>query len=910
MHGQSETVWPRLIMRAAVLSLLSAGLWCSTPTLSGCGGKIVSTHPDAGGDAGDIDAGDWDADVVDVRDAGYEPDGDAGPEGTITYLGGTELWTLEGSEGHLPFAATSVGGSVVSVSVTATSDEALLPVASVRVRCDDDGSGGCAGHLVVVPAPGRIGSGSVELLFSNELQSVPVTIQVTVERRVDISTGLFVSPTATGGGDGTLASPWTLGEANANAQPGDTVVLLPGTYLKAIAPRRDGTAADPIRFVAAARRTAVIEELGGEPYLLYLEGRSHVEVSGIRFESSGTQYLANLNSAAFLTLRDCTVLGVGFLSRGDVRIIDSNNIDLYDSRIQRSFHNIIVSRNTPDMRFQGLVLDRAGHTPMFLDYGLDRLILRGNAFLGSWGRVGGISGGPDGLLYERNVIMGSLAAGRSAGSDIKMSGVGAIIRYNKAHDNGPKFLFNVRDYRAAAQYDHWRFYNNVVHYNSTEAVWVDNKGNGVFRDIIFQNNVFLDNDIYSAGYHFRGNRINGQVRMVSNIFYWSFGSQPDPTEVVGCPDEGNLFQDPGYADVSRRSYVNLQSGSPLPEGGTPMTSTTAAGQGTNVPVSDTWWIFDGFGRGDEQGDWIQVGNQRAQVVEADHAAGTITVDASISWAAGDPVSLAWDGTSPPLGSFEQGVDLEHMAIVSSAGTVGSSEVLRFEIVGLPEDARVVWHLGDGTRATGHVVEHVYSGGEGRYGVRAYVYGGMSWQRSAAAVMVSDFPAGSPLILLDFDRDDEIALIKSDSWSRPLPDVRVVSSPTGQACRFDVSTSDGGLETQFLPFAPWHIDTYPYLVLRYRADSGLSLDFLLEAYPNTGSLAERLTSVGGTGGGAVTIEADGQWHRLVVDVSMVRNAFPEAEYLRGFRITGPEGQGIGKGYAYDVLCVATQETDCP
>jgi len=50
----------------------------------------------------------------------------------------------------------------------------------------------------------------------------------------------YVSPGGSAGGDGTRQSPWTLGRANGELQPGDVCVMLPGFYEDEIHPVRSG----------------------------------------------------------------------------------------------------------------------------------------------------------------------------------------------------------------------------------------------------------------------------------------------------------------------------------------------------------------------------------------------------------------------------------------------------------------------------------------------------------------------------------------------------------------------------------------------------------------------------------------------------------------------------------------------
>ncbi|MBW2735574.1 MAG: right-handed parallel beta-helix repeat-containing protein, partial [Deltaproteobacteria bacterium] len=880
------------------LSLLLAcvfGLWaCDKGELGAADGQAQFDGNQQSSD-GSITS----TDALQTRhESGVLPKSDALSSTTLSYQGPAEVWVLEGSEGHVGFrveAGPTGDAQSVTVSVAGTSDDKLLPAAGVEARCTLSVNG-CEGHLIITPAPGELGSGSVELEINDGAQAKTVTLAVKVEATVVSTSPRYVSAHADGKGDGSMSSPWTMAQANTNASAGDTVRIGPGRYQTGLVPAKNGTAAAPIRFVALQRRRAIIEDNGSESHLLNLDSRKYIQVSGLRFEVKSSSGLSSFDDSEFVSVDDSTLLGYGVFVSAGVRIDGAKSLDLRNTRMERSFHNLMVVQNSANVRLQGVVIGRSGHAPMFAGAGLESMIIRGSAFLAGWGRPAGISYGPTGLLFERNVVSGGIDGHRSAGAEMKVTGTGGIYRYNRLHDNGPG-AFTMRDGGGDRRIDHVRLYGNVVHNNSGQAFWLDSVGDGIFRDIAFQNNVFLDNDANGARYHFRGSRVYGEVRMTSNLFHHTAGAAPNPTEVVGCPDDGNLFEAPGYVDVARHSYLELQASSPLAEGGTPLTQTLFAGHGRDLQVKDAWWAFDGFSLPGEVGDLIQVGSEQARVVAVDQAKGVITVDRDLTWVSGVPVSPAWQGAAPSLGCFEEGGGLEHLGILSSVGTAGSGDVVRFEILGAQADAQVVWHLGDGTRATGRVVEHAYNAGEGRFGVRAYVYGGKSWQRAATSLLISDPVQGAPVVLLEFDLDDEVAKIQTDSWSRPMADIRRVDAPRGKGVRIEVSAVDGGLQSRFSP--GWDIKAHPIMKVSYRIDSGIDLDVSLVAYSDGTSVRTRSVTVGGTGG---LLTADGKWHELKIDAGQ-RNDFPDATHLLGVSFNGPKGQGVGKGYEFDWVCIS-------
>src|SRR6267378_1105863 len=76
-----------------------------------------------------------------------------------------------------------------------------------------------------------------------------VSFTTRTEPKIDATRTFYVRP-GSGGGAGTVTNPFLgLAAADAAAQPGDAFVLLPGTYHGTFAPRRDGTATQPISYV-------------------------------------------------------------------------------------------------------------------------------------------------------------------------------------------------------------------------------------------------------------------------------------------------------------------------------------------------------------------------------------------------------------------------------------------------------------------------------------------------------------------------------------------------------------------------------------------------------------------------------------------------------------------------------------
>ncbi|MCJ7750106.1 MAG: hypothetical protein MUQ65_03275, partial [Armatimonadetes bacterium] len=80
------------------------------------------------------------------------------------------------------------------------------------------------------------------------------------------------------------------------------------------------------------------------------------------------------------------------------------------------------------------------------------------------------------------------------------------------------------------------------------------------------------------------------------------------------------------------------------------TAARSSGKGTVIEVEDALYFSDGHGIVDP--DVLRVGTERVKVLKVDYQANSITLDRSISWKQGDPVTLDYAGEAPDIGVFE------------------------------------------------------------------------------------------------------------------------------------------------------------------------------------------------------------------------------------------------------------------
>jgi hypothetical protein len=95
---------------------------------------------------------------------------------------------------------------------------------------------------------------------------------------------------------------------------------------------------------------------------------------------------------------------------------------------------------------------------------------------------------------------------------------------------------------------------------------------------------------------------------------------------------------------------HLQPSSPLVGKGVVLTSTTDAGNGNVIPVTDASYFSDGFGIG--EGDEIVIAANRVRIIAIDYANHEITIDRTIQWKKGDGVSFPFSGAAPDMGASD------------------------------------------------------------------------------------------------------------------------------------------------------------------------------------------------------------------------------------------------------------------
>jgi uncharacterized repeat protein (TIGR02543 family) len=487
-----------------------------------------------------------------------------------------------------------------------------------------------------------------------------------------------------------VAAPWrTLGKANSEIQPGDTVYIREGTYGQTIRPDRSGTQGNYITYARYDDEEVVITNVSDGADL---RDRHYIRIDGLKFLNVG-RFWVNMNmasggSATYNIIQNCHLeeaLGwAGFWLEGAARYnkILNNTIIGYTGP-----DDLVYLRGGPSYNvIEGNDLQYGAHNAININVNCLKNVIRNNTVRNPWHTSVGAWRNSDQTLIEGNVILDSGENHedipiRPAGQDeerqvtrdknrqyhhsIQLGSSDCIIRNNLLVNNGGMELDTYDPARALRN----RIYHNTFHKNSHGLY--SESGNPVYGNVI-KNNIFKDNIEYeisshissAAGEnenHYIANSIIGTIRIthLGGTRELSYFQSTYPAFFFGNTQADPLWVAPGAAREDDNRHLesasfHLRSTSPMIDAGRFLTETTSSGSGTLVPVKDARCFYDGWGIPGEQGDLIQLEGQTqtARIVSIDYQNDRITVDRTLNWSVGQGVSLPYHGSAPDIGAFE------------------------------------------------------------------------------------------------------------------------------------------------------------------------------------------------------------------------------------------------------------------
>ena len=700
-----------------------------------------------------------------------------------------------------------------------------------------------------------------------------------------VGTVRYVSPAGNDANEGDRRRPWkTLKKVNKSANAGDTVVFLPGEYPGTLSPANDGKQGAPItfrsepplkaRFVGGkslvaimlrARSHIVLEGLAVEPRrgrFLWAEGCRNLVIRGCRFEGSPGHWAA-------LWLKNCT----------DVWLL--NNTCQKNTKLDQGIAftgHAFQAHECKRLVLEGNLIGKGAHGGAHISLA-DGLVVRRNIFNGGWGRALSVHRNSKRVLFEENVITGCIDSGWSAGPASAFQMVDSIFRRNLVVRNwGVPLASEIyRDARGRpfSEVRGNRFYNNTISFN-LEGAWncvlYDRENRSLYRDNIWKNNIFYNNDFTGtfatlAFYRIRpkrmfvSNAICGDVpgRKVISFHDEDTGAWNNYTLAEASKTHADVFARnfdivPRFVNAAKNDF-RLSAKSPCIDAGAPLARATSSGSGKTITVDDALWFYDGFGIAGERGDLIYVGADRqpARIVKVDRENRALLIDRDLRWQKNDPVSLPYAGKAPDLGAMEHGAEKEE------------------------------WYFAP-------VVP------EGTY-----------WRPPA--------DPKAPLLASDFEDDstEQWGMLWNVDRKRNTKHARTKdTAATGKHSLRTYAVAGGATLAVDVEPPLWEIDKYPYVRFAYRIPRGVAVGIWLRSFSIkefAGIWSTPRVCVGGSaamtkktapGAGNYRLIDDDKWHTITVDARVIRKIHPGLRYLRAFDFRNSDfpRNGIGsKGDEY-------------
>jgi parallel beta-helix repeat protein len=470
----------------------------------------------------------------------------------------------------------------------------------------------------------------------------------------------------------------TFAAAASVATPGTTVIFRGGTYNERLRPAMSGTAGSSVTFKNFGTEAVFLTPSLGPG--IDISDRSYLILDGLRVENR--TWLEARNSH-YIILRNCIFRhNPNGGTTGNVRFIQSHYNQILDNTIEDGNDNLLLIDSDYNV-VQGNTITEGRHSVIGIRCG-DYNIIRNNYFANSQQKIGEVYDcGADTSavansfnstrhnIFEGNVFADAVTEDNpttSNGNGIQYGGQEGIIRRN---------LFYSCYVGLAMQYygdESLYVTNNRVYHN----VFYDNDGAGIAIRANTVNNVYKNNILFankgcypdctavSPGQIVYRSPFPAGTRIDNNTIIYQSAGQP-VMELEGSAGRtlaqfnssfpgvlsGNLESNPLFVNAATKDF-NVQAGSPMIDAGAFLTTTSAAGSGTTIPVNDAHPFYDGFGIPWETGDLIQLQGQTqtARVTAVNYTTKRLTIDRSMTWSAGQGVSLQFTGTAPDIGAYE------------------------------------------------------------------------------------------------------------------------------------------------------------------------------------------------------------------------------------------------------------------
>ncbi len=752
----------------------------------------------------------------------------------------------------------------------------------------------------------------------------------------------YLAPDGSDDAPGSRERPWqTIDRANAALEPGDVAVFLAGEYPGSISPERSGAADAPITYRSAEPLAATLTA-GGNVATIAPRDRSHVTVEDFRIDPGGVGGWVYATGCDHLTIRGCVMRNAG----PTAVIARSEQVKLLDNvfRKDRVTGNMWSVLECSYVLIEGNSFSHVGHSPIQLTTSRN-VVVRANCFRNPWGRNYEFWASGK-LLVEGNIITRARDSGYSADSRAKNLYIDSIYRFNRVFGNlhtplnsgsyMPSGARPTKYFREPFRLVNSRIYHNTIAGNLGHG-WEIN-GLAITANE-FANNVFCRNDWAGANVQFvYGGDVSRDNRVRGNLFR---GTEPGQ-EVVSYRGErrtvedadrrtqmlqgfwsefqDNVDADPAFTDADANDFrIGADSG--CIDAGVPLALAIGEGTGRELPVTDGRPFFDGFGIEGERGDWIAVGtgDTVARIERIDfryYLPAILHLDREVSWTDGIPVSLPWSGEAPDIGAFEHsGRHPSRFVALAEPAYPRPGQPVRFGLDTLGKAATSVrWDFRDGTFSAELAPEHTWDE-PGDHGVivRCEFEGG---ERGVEVVFVGveePVDPAAPLVQADFED-----ATRERQWGHHFKFYRSwltgyehADREIGEGKCMRLFYADNKANRAAGAVAPgvWEIDRYPILRFAYRIAAGTPVAICVEQFE--GAPGPRGWIIGGTDSAATgdyvvldgpRLSDDDQWHEATVDLRTIREAAPEATYLRRFMFYCNWREDAGQQFRFDDFAI--------
>jgi len=479
---------------------------------------------------------------------------------------------------------------------------------------------------------------------------------------------------------GTLTQPFcTIGQANSVVQPGDRVYIREGTYTgnsNTIWPDSTGTQGNYITYTNYNGEEVNLEGMVNGVVLI---DKHYLIIDGFKIRNTRSYWVhCRSTNCSYNIIRNCDFFNIttpefngmyfGYGNAHHNRIINNTlRTDCYPNDLikmwQGANYNLVENNTLLGGAHGGIVLIGRGtenshniirnnyvrnhlHTGINVYANADENLVEGNIIVDS-GEVcddNGCSANTCGSSGDRSLA-------RPWHPGIQLGTSNSIIRNNVLINNGLSIDLHTS---AESLSSNNRIYHNTMNqnyyglYSNTQSDMYDN----VFKNNIAYNNSILEIRRTVAGTSTDDYYINNDI-LGSGIDVYPPGTTSLSYLETNYPSlwHDNREENPQFVSEAGRN-LRLQEGSQMIDNGDWLTTTTSSGSGTNIPVQDARYFMDGWGL--IEGDEIQLESQTttARITNVDYNNNILTVNTSLTWSAGQGVSLVYEGSGPDIGAYE------------------------------------------------------------------------------------------------------------------------------------------------------------------------------------------------------------------------------------------------------------------